>query len=249
MNDTLSTMRNTSDLGRLSDEEELRAILEILVDPTFSDDWQGEENICEVLEHHPCFLRTPSVCVQYALSPQSPQALMRRTAGVLAQLVGRLSHRRHLTASAQQTSLFSLNDLKKLRLSFRMIEKDLFEALQQQSCHLLIAGQKEPKIMINLARMLILICLLYYPSRVLSFEQRLGLLERLVVSTNRKIFKEGFSYQFYKAISKGTPLSYDDKTLLRQNRVVYKRIRFYAEILSKAYVVQAFQKKATQTRA
>lgn len=225
-------------------EDEVRAILEILVDSSFPDDWKGEELICELLEQRPDLSAVPFICVTYALGEKSPLPLIRRTSGVLALLAGRLSQRLYLVATSGGSSQFTPEQLKETRDVLRDIEEEFFLELSESRSRYYQLGQDDPRILIEITRFLILSCLMRYPARLLSFERRLELIERGLVSTNRRLFEDKFSPQFYAAISRGKPLQRDDRELLQSKIKVYKRIKMYLEILAKAYVLNAFKKRS-----
>lgn len=243
MVDSLRGLRNDF-VASVSREDEVKAILEILVDGSFPDDWKGEELICELLEQRPHIGIVPTICVTYALGEKSPLPLMRRTSGVLALFAGRLSQRLYLVATSGGSSQFSPEQLKELRDVLLDIEEEFFVDLSGSTSRYYQIGQEDPRVLIALGRFLILICLMRYPARLLSFERRLEIIERGLVSANRRLFKSKFSPQFYAAISRGKPFNEEDKELLRSKMKVYKRIKMYLEILAKAYVLNAFKKRS-----
>jgi hypothetical protein len=244
MVESLKGLRSSSG-SSTSREDEVKAVLEILVDGSFPDDWKGEELICELLEQRPDISIVPVICVTYALGERSPLPLIRRTSGVLALLAGRLSQRLYLVATSGGSSQLSSEQLKELRNVLMDIEEELFVDLSGTTSRYYQRGQEDPRVLIAIARFLILVCLMRYPVRLLSFERRLEIIERGLVSTNRRLFKGKFSPQFYAVISRGKPLSKEDKELLQSKIKVYKRIRMYLEILAKAYVLNAFKKRTT----
>jgi hypothetical protein len=211
-----------------------------------SQNWNREEEVCKTIEGEPFSLNILNQLIITAIYHGGPTNLIMRALRSLTELVGRISNRLYLTFELQKETEVGDNRINSILSDLQDIHLKLYMGIREQKPEYAELLQKNPRMLIELSRLLVFISLLSYTRKRLSFEHMVQIVERGIVSSNRKIFKKNFSGPFYSKISKGSPLRYSDKALLRTRRVTYMKIRFLFDLLAKGYVIEAFDEQSGQ---